>query len=148
MHPLEGERTRTRIPGVVRTARQIRVDRVRAPSAVGSHLPFQESPGRLHARIVPIAEAHERLEADQDVVIIMDRMGKPLPGRVSTTAFSEQFPLEVKLGPSIHRKLPLPRPPTRPDARVRTERLPTIQPRGRTAAAVTSHVLSLSVRQP
>src|SRR5437899_12029514 len=99
MHPLESERTRTRIPGVVRTARQIRVDRVRAPSAVGSHLPFQESPGRLHARLVPIAEAHERLEADQAVVIIMHRMVQPLPGRVSTTAFTEQFPLQRKLSP-------------------------------------------------
>src|SRR6266516_546826 len=71
----------------------------------------------------------ERLQTDQDVVVVMDRIVEPLPRRVALTAFAQQPSLEVELGPAFGRVLPLAGPAPTTERRVRGQSLPTVERR-------------------
>src|SRR5437870_3519295 len=148
MESFEAERTHPGIPAVVRPWREIGMGRLRRPRPVRPNLSLQEIPRGLRARVIAVAEADDRLEADEDVVIIVVWRMQPLPRWVSAATFTEESALEVELGPSFDGAFPFSGPPPATDCGVRRECLPTIEGSVRTAEAVPTAVVELPVCEP
>src|SRR2546430_5117598 len=59
--------------------------------------------GRLDSRIVPAPEGREHVEAEQQVVVIVDGVVEAEPGRVRRGTFAEQSSLKIEFGAPLDR---------------------------------------------
>src|SRR2546430_9525384 len=76
---------------------------IHVPASVAVALLDEPVEGRLDARIVPAPEGREHVEADKQVVVIVDRVVEAEPGRVCRGTFAEQSSLKIEFGAPLDR---------------------------------------------
>src|SRR5256885_6026220 len=86
--PFGGRRTR------------VRLDRVEVPAPVGPSLLPQKREREAEPRVVPVAESGQHVEADEKVVVIVDRPMETIP-RLVPRSLAMQLMIEIVLGPSL-----------------------------------------------
>lgn len=111
-----------------------------------SFLP-EEFEGGSQPSVAPEPELGEKVEPDEDVVVVMVRIVPPEPGRVPRALF-EELPLEVELRPSLDGSLHLGEALRLRHNRERRQGLPGVQGAGRALRAVPAPVRALVLHEP
>src|SRR3990170_8924304 len=83
---------------------EVRVSSVKVPCPVGSSLLLQKRDRVSKSPIITVSQGRHEVKADEDVVVVMDRIMESVPRSV-TWALLVQLPFEIELSASLDRTL-------------------------------------------
>src|SRR5437879_4897168 len=81
-------------------ALDVRMERVEVPLPIWPPLLPQKIQGESQSRIVPVPQRRDEIEADEEIIVVMDRVVEPVPRRVLSTLLVQFLP-QVVLGPEF-----------------------------------------------
>src|SRR5205823_5267594 len=140
-----------RIEGPAELVRRILgvwVQRIHVPTSVAVPHPFEALEGGAESRVVPIAKGGEHVQADEDIVVVMNRVVKPEPRTVRSRSLADESALEIELGAPLDRLANLGSARGLRDRRESGEGLPAVQRPSGGAEAVPSAIFLLVVDEP
>src|SRR2546427_5562056 len=76
-------------------ALDVRMERVEVPLPIWPPLLPQKIQGESQSRIVPVPQRRDEIEADEEIIVVMDRVVEPVPRRGLTTPLVQILPHEA-----------------------------------------------------
>src|SRR3989442_5370209 len=85
-------------------ALDVRMDPVEVPLPIRPPLLPQKIQGESQSRVRPVPQCRDEIEADEEIIVIMDRVVEPVPWR-GLSSLSVQIPPPGVFGPPFARPL-------------------------------------------